>query len=113
MKKMISMLLAMMLVATCALPAGAVDDEEAEDSPAPVTVNTAEELLEAIEAAEDGDTILIAGVCIPSRNPHFGSSEKQITLARADTLRPFLWKTRKFSTTRRDTTAFLALNGKF
>ena len=28
-------------------------------------------------------------------------------------LRPFSWKTRKFSTTRRDTTAFLAFNGKF
>lgn len=87
MKKLISLLLAMTLAATCALPAGAVDDEEAEASPAPVTVTTAEELLEAIEAAEDGDTILIGATICPAFGTTIGSSEKRITLARANEFR--------------------------
>ena len=84
MKKLISLLLAMTLAATCALPAGAVDDEEAEASPAPVTVTTAEELLEAIEAAEDGDTIRIGDTITITESVTFGQERKRLYLERGD-----------------------------
>ena len=86
MKKLISLLLAMMLATTYALPAGAVDDEEAEASPAPVTVTTAEELLEAIEAAEDGDTIIIGATISPADDTTIGNPEKRLTLIRSESI---------------------------
>jgi len=92
MKKLICWALAMTLALTCALPVGAVDDEEAEASPAPVTVTTAEELLEAIEAAEDGDTIFVAETCYLPEDAPLGSRAKRITLKRAESFNnnPFI-----------------------
>lgn len=86
MKKLICWLLALTLAATCTLPVGAVDSEQIEGDPAtiPVTVTTIEELLEAIENAEDGDTIRIGATIDVSENTSIGSSEKRLTLIRSE-----------------------------
>lgn len=86
MKKLICWLLALTLAATCTLPVGAVDSEQIEGDPAtiPVTVTTIEELLEAIEDAEDGDTIRIGATIDVSENTSIGSSEKRLTLIRSE-----------------------------
>ena len=82
MKKLICWLLAITLVAACALPAGAVDSEEATASPSPITVTTADELLGAIEAAEDGDTIRVGATIGITESVTFGQEGKQIFLER-------------------------------
>lgn len=84
MKKLACWLLALTLAAACTLPVGAVDSEQIEDDPAPVTVTTIEELLDAIEDAEDGDTIHIGATIEVSKNTIIGSSEKRLTLIRSE-----------------------------
>ena len=80
MKRLLGWALAVALALSCALPAGAVD--EAEGSP-PVVYSTAE-LLEAIEEAEDGDTIIMASKCTIEEDTTIGEEGKRITLIPAE-----------------------------
>ena len=59
----------------------AVDSEQIEGNPTPITVATMEELPEAIEDSEDGDTILIGATISVQENTTIGNSDKRLTLS--------------------------------
>lgn len=85
MKKLICWLLALTLTATCTLPVRAMDIEQTEGDLAPApAVTTLEELLEAIEDAEDGDTILIGETISVRESANIGNPEKRLTLIRSE-----------------------------
>lgn len=80
MKKLICWALALAMVVAYALPVAAVDAEPGEGTPAPTVVNTAAELMEAIEEAEDGDTIYIGDAIKFLGDITIGTEEKHINL---------------------------------
>lgn len=86
MKRLFSMLLAICLIVGAAIPAYATDETEndvssTENRAEPITVASAEELIAAIEVADDGDTIavtqkiVVTGVTI--------SCDKDVTIIRS------------------------------
>lgn len=83
MKKLCSAILAICLIVGIAVPARAADEAEADTPPESaeiVTVSTAEELITAIAAAEDGDTIEIAAAIRIAENCTIGNDSKNITI---------------------------------
>jgi predicted outer membrane repeat protein len=84
MKKMICRIMSLVVAVACVLPAAALDSEPSADTPAPAVVSTADELLEAIGAAEDGDTISLSQTITPWGNTNIGTTEKHLNLVRAE-----------------------------
>lgn len=81
MKKLCSAILAICLIAGIAVPARAADEAEADTPPAEIaTVSTVEDLIAAIEAAEDGDTIQITAAIRIEENCTIGNVSKNITI---------------------------------
>lgn len=82
MKKLICWMLTLTMAVACALPVAAADVEPGEGTPAPAVVNTIAELMEAIEDAEDGDTINVGNTMALPGDMTIGTEEKHITLMR-------------------------------
>lgn len=85
MKRLCSAILAVCLIVGIAVPAHAADGAETDTPPESaevVTVSTVAELIEAIEAAKDGDTIAISQKILVGGETIF--CDKDITIIRAD-----------------------------
>lgn len=85
MKRLCSAILAVCLIAGIAVPARAADEAETDTPPESaeiVIVSTVEDLIAAIEAAEDGDTIAISQKILVGGKTI--SCDKDITIIRAD-----------------------------
>ena len=85
MKRLCSAILAVCLIVGIAVPARAADEAEADTPPESaeiVTVSTVEDLIAAIEAAEDGDTIAVAKTITVQGD--MICTDKNITLIRAE-----------------------------
>lgn len=84
-KSVPSLLLLLLVVVLLSTPALALESESLEgQSPIPVTVCTLDELLTAIESAEDGDTIALQGQIVVTENCVIGQEERRITIIPAD-----------------------------
>lgn len=87
MKRLFSMLLAICLIVGAAIPAYATEETEGdvsstENRAEPVTVASVEELIAAIEVADNGDTIALTQTILIDGESI--STEKNITIVRAD-----------------------------
>lgn len=80
-KSALPLVLSLLLVTLLSAPALALDDElPKEQETAPVTVCTLEELLTAIESAENGDTIILQNEIVIAKNCTIGHEGKRITI---------------------------------
>ncbi|MBD5117857.1 MAG: hypothetical protein HDT37_01875 [Clostridiales bacterium] len=80
-----SLFLALMFSLLLSIPALALENEPLEEQePTPATVRTLDELLTAIESAENGNTIILQNGIAIDGNCTIGKEEKRITIIPAD-----------------------------
>lgn len=83
-KSVLSFLLALMCALLLSVPTLALENEPLEEQEsAPATVSTLDELLTAIESAENGDTIILQNGIVIGKNCTIGKGEKRVTIVPA------------------------------
>lgn len=83
-KSVLPFLLALMCALLLSVPTLALENEPLEEQEsAPATVSTLDELLTAIESAENGDTIILQNGIVIDKNCTIGKEEKRVTIVPA------------------------------